>query len=162
MMNSTPTTVFIGGILIFFILTSNADEPTNVQAVSPAPSSVIRIVNLGKRNLHGLKYAAVKEEPFMISVHSKSIMAGESVLYASADKKFVAGVAQYERVTLKLTNWPLDELMVILEGQVEITDTEGRGRIYKPGDVFLMPKGFSGTWRQLGELKKIAVGYSQP
>jgi uncharacterized cupin superfamily protein len=49
--------------------------------------------------------------------------------------------------------------MLFVEGQVEITDDLGRGKIYGPGDMILMPRGFNGTWRQLGPIRKISVTY---
>ena len=42
-----------------------------------------------------------------------------------------------------------------------IADEEGHSRVYGPGDAFVMPKGFKGTWRQLSPIKKIAVAYTE-
>jgi uncharacterized cupin superfamily protein len=77
----------------------------------------------------------------------------------SSDKKFDVGVSRYEPVTLQLRNWPIDEFMYIIEGDVEITDSSGHSRTYGPGAAFLMPKGFEGTWKQHSEIKKINVAY---
>ncbi len=49
--------------------------------------------------------------------------------------------------------------MYFLEGQVEITNEDGSSKIYGPGDALVMPKGFNGTWRQLGPIKKINISY---
>jgi len=80
--------------------------------------------------------------------------------YVSADKLFEAGVSQYDRITLELRDWPFEEFMYIIEGQVEITPKGGVPRIYGPGDAFVMPKGFNGTWKQLSSLKKMQVTYA--
>ena len=47
-----------------------------------------------------------------------------------------------------MIDWPVDEFMYFLEGQVEITNEDGSSRIYGPGDAIVMPKGFNGIWRQ--------------
>jgi len=51
----------------------------------------------------------------------------------------------------------MDEFIYIIEGQVEMIDTNNNSKIYGPGDMFLIPKGFQGTWRQLALIKKITV-----
>jgi uncharacterized cupin superfamily protein len=63
-------------------------------------------------------------------------------------------------VTLELHDWPVDEFMFIVEGQVEITDASGHSRIYGPGDALVMPRGFTGTWRQLSDIRKMQVSYT--
>ena len=85
--------------------------------------------------------------------------ASERRLFASEDERFRVFAAAYEPLALRLVNWPVDELMVVLEGHVEIADNLGHGRSYGPGDAFMMPRGFNGTWTQQGPLKKIAVTY---
>ena len=79
--------------------------------------------------------------------------------FVSADERLHVGVSQYDKMTLRLTDYPVDEFMHILEGQVEITDENGASKVYGPGDKFVMPKGFSGTWRQLSAIKKLDVYY---
>ncbi|MNE77536.1 hypothetical protein D3C80_1738570 [compost metagenome] len=51
--------------------------------------------------------------------------------------------------------------MYIIEGQLEISDEKGNSKVYGPGDAFVMPKGFSGTWRQLSKIKKMTVNYAR-
>lgn len=77
--------------------------------------------------------------------------------FVSADGKLRVDYSEYTPVTLELTDWPADEFMLFVEGQVEITDAQGRAKIYGPGDMILMPRGFSGTWRQLSPIRKISV-----
>ena len=85
--------------------------------------------------------------------------AGSLKSYKSNDGKFNAGLSHYSKMTLRLKDWPQDEFMYFLEGQVEITNEDGSSKVYGPGDAIVMPKGFSGTWRQLSTIKKIHVSY---
>ena len=86
--------------------------------------------------------------------------AAERVDFVSPDSAFYVGYSQYETMTLEIATWPLDEFMFFIEGEVEITDGSGLSRTYGPGDMLVMPRGFTGTWKQRGPIKKIAVAYS--
>ncbi|HJO02854.1 MAG TPA: cupin domain-containing protein [Acidobacteriota bacterium] len=93
------------------------------------------------------------------------VAAGDTPLYAerddflSADGSFHVGYSQYETMTLEIKDWPWDEFMYLIDGEVEIIDRAGKRKIYGPGDMLVMPQGFSGTWKQLGPLKKISASY---
>ncbi len=48
-----------------------------------------------------------------------------------------------------------NELCVILAGRVELADSAGGSRTYGPGDAFVIPAGFTGTWTTLEACRKI-------
>lgn len=52
------------------------------------------------------------------------------------------------------------EYCYLLEGAVEISETDGQTKIYRAGDVFGLKPGFEGTWRTLEPLKKFYVAVS--
>jgi uncharacterized protein len=47
-----------------------------------------------------------------------------------------------------------DELCVILEGAVRLTDGAGEAQTYRGGDTFLIPRGFTGVWETLEPTRK--------
>jgi uncharacterized protein len=47
-----------------------------------------------------------------------------------------------------------DELCVLLEGVVRLTDALGRVETYRQGDTFLIPKGFKGVWETVEPVRK--------
>jgi uncharacterized cupin superfamily protein len=48
-----------------------------------------------------------------------------------------------------------EEFCLLLEGSVEITpEGESQGRVFHPGDAFVVPGGFRGTWRNIGTVRK--------
>lgn len=51
------------------------------------------------------------------------------------------------------------ELCHLLEGSVRITPEQGEGRVYGPGDTFVMPSGFLGTWEVIEPCRKIYAIY---
>ncbi|WBX85215.1 cupin domain-containing protein [Sphingosinicella microcystinivorans] len=140
----------LGAILMTLPMAAMAGAP-------PAPEN--GIISLDTSTLTAAASQEVKSVPFMIVMEGKGGKAGGVNAFRSKDGRFSAGLSKYDKLTLELKDWPVDEFMYILEGQLEIGDTKGNVRSYGPGDAFVMPKGFSGTWRQLTPIRKIAVSY---
>lgn len=65
-----------------------------------------------------------------------------------------AGVWEATAYREEIDNCPVDELMVVLEGSVTITDADGETQTFRPGDAFVMPKGFKGTWKNTETMRK--------
>jgi uncharacterized cupin superfamily protein len=42
--------------------------------------------------------------------------------------------------------FPYDEFVLVLEGEVTLTNVDGGTQTYKQGETFLVPKGWIGTW----------------
>ncbi|HEY8566933.1 MAG TPA: cupin domain-containing protein [Beijerinckiaceae bacterium] len=65
--------------------------------------------------------------------------------YADPTGAFSAGVwrSKPNRIEVRYTK---DEFCLLLEGEVHLTDAAGRTEIYRPGDAFVVPAGFVGTW----------------
>lgn len=51
-------------------------------------------------------------------------------------------------------NYVSDELCVILDGTVRLTDASGHVETYHAGDTFLIPRGFIGTWETVQPVRK--------
>lgn len=47
-----------------------------------------------------------------------------------------------------------DELCVLLEGTVRLTNSDGQVATYTAGDAFIVPFGFRGTWENIGTVRK--------
>jgi hypothetical protein len=68
-----------------------------------------------------------------------------------------AGTWRCTPFTLRVADWPVDELMVILEGSVHVSGAGGRALRLGAGDVVLAPKGAAFTWRQTSTVRKFFV-----
>lgn len=123
----------------------------------PSPA----IVPIDLKALDRAAATPIEDTHYWKVVGSERPPAASVSTFISADKLLEAGVSRYDRVTLELRDWPVDEFMYILEGRVEITPAGGYSRVYGPGDAFVMPKGFNGTWKQLSNLRKFQVTYAQ-
>lgn len=87
----------------------------------------------------------------------KSVPAAAShEAYKGADGLHV-GVWEGEAGTLQLTNYPFDEYCLIVAGELVITSTGGAAQVFRPGDSFVIPKGFSGTWEMKTKVRKQSV-----
>jgi len=53
-----------------------------------------------------------------------------------------------------------DELCVILDGRVRLTDIYGHVETYTKGDTFLIPIGFKGVWETLEPVRKFYAIYN--
>ncbi|KIC14350.1 hypothetical protein RA20_20925 [Leisingera sp. ANG-Vp] len=47
-----------------------------------------------------------------------------------------------------INDYPYDEFMYILEGTVELQYPGGSSQTFGPGSALILPKGFSGVWKQ--------------
>lgn len=51
-------------------------------------------------------------------------------------------------------SYTMDELCMLLEGEVRITDAAGHAETYRAGDTFVIPNGFVGTWQTIADVRK--------
>ena len=81
--------------------------------------------------------------------------------YTSADDRFFSG-----EWTSTPGKWAVaydeDEFVLILEGRCTLTSAGGIAEIFGPGDAFVIPKGFAGTWETLEKLRKVYAIYAVP
>lgn len=76
--------------------------------------------------------------------------------YQDTTGAFSAGFWASEITTLSV-NYEEDEFCVILEGTVELTDASGHMEVYRAGESFIIPSGFTGTWRNVTPVRKFYV-----
>lgn len=68
----------------------------------------------------------------------------ESVLHQG---DFVVSVFAASPAIIDISDpFPYDEFVLVLEGEVTLTNVDGGKRTYKEGETFLVPKGWMGTW----------------
>jgi len=53
--------------------------------------------------------------------------------------------------------FPYDEFVLVLEGEVTLTSIDGGAQTYKPGDTFLVPKGWLGTWAMPVKYREMVI-----
>ena len=76
--------------------------------------------------------------------------------YTDPTEQFFAGIWQ-RSVGAKTVHYTEEEVCVILEGRVRITDLNGNAKEFGAGSIFALPAGFKGTWETLEPIKKVYV-----
>ena len=134
--------------LSIFVVSAKEDSnsPEIVHFRASAPSDLVLYPSLGDDE---------------VKVEGHAPMAGARLAYSSNDGQFHVDYSHYSRQTASFKSYPIDEFIYIIEGQVEMINDNGSGAVYGPGDMFLIPKGFRGTWRQITDVKKIAVMHGE-
>ena len=73
------------------------------------------------------------------------------------DSSAAVGVWEGGPGVARIDSYPVDEFWWIVEGSIVFTDTTGKSYTFKAGDSFVLHKGFSGTTRMPGKLRKVYV-----
>ena len=76
--------------------------------------------------------------------------------YTDPSEHFFAGI-WHSSVGAKTVNYTEEEVCVILEGRVRLTDVNGNAKEFGAGSIFALPAGFTGTWETLEAIKKVYV-----
>jgi uncharacterized protein len=76
--------------------------------------------------------------------------------YTDPTEQFFAGIWS-SSVGAKSVSYTEEEVCVILEGRVRLTDLSGNAKEFGTGSTFVLPAGFKGTWETLEPIKKIYV-----
>jgi len=76
--------------------------------------------------------------------------------YTDPSEHFFAGI-WHSSVGAKTVNYTEEEVCVILEGRVRLTDVNGNAKEFGAGSIFALPAGFKGTWETLEAIKKVYV-----
>ncbi len=70
---------------------------------------------------------------------------------------YLAGVWDCTAFTSPMMPYPVDEYMLFLEGELTMVLPDGAEIEIKPGDAFVIPKGFQCQWKQPGFVHKYFV-----
>ncbi|MEH6549593.1 MAG: cupin domain-containing protein [Pseudomonadales bacterium] len=131
----------------FVVPAAYADE---AQASS---KQIIRLDNarMGGDNLG--EYAPYEPE-------SGNLVARGHEYFYSEDRDFGLGVWESKPGQMTYEDLGYDELMYVLDGELVMTDTEGKIETFGPGEGFVLPKGWSGTLAvPEGGVRKLWVAY---
>jgi uncharacterized cupin superfamily protein len=137
-----------------------------VVSYAPVPSahpaaigSSAAVIGIDRHLLDGADWTPVQEAPSARLTYGNQPKYRSAVAFTSSDGRLVVDVSSYEVMRLATSEWPIDEFMYFLEGEVEIRDAAGHGGVYGPGDSITTPQGWTGIWKQASPVTKIAVSY---
>jgi hypothetical protein len=128
-----------------------ATEEANLQQ-----KGVILPVTLDPRKLSGVDLSA--QPPF---IESSALLAGKSnprgdVLFRG--EELIAEVYEDHALTMAISEpFPHDEFILVLNGELILTDASGAERAYTAGDSLVLPKGFTGIWNASANFRELVV-----
>jgi uncharacterized cupin superfamily protein len=83
-----------------------------------------------------------------------------AIVYRSVDHaERNVGIFESEAGVLTTDSFPVNEFVYLLEGHLVTTDADGTRQEFYPGDSFVIPKGWAGTWEMRTRLKKVRVDF---
>jgi uncharacterized cupin superfamily protein len=77
-----------------------------------------------------------------------------TIQYDGVANEFIAGLWESGPGVLQTDAYPHDEYCLVLEGTLVVTNRSGSKDEFKPGDSFVIPKGWAGTWDMRTKFKK--------
>jgi len=81
-------------------------------------------------------------------------------VFTNTKENFFCGV--WESTTGKWNlDYTEDEFCYLIEGKAILTDSDGHSEVLNPGDGFVIPAGYKGTWETIGSAKKFYSIYEQ-
>ena len=80
------------------------------------------------------------------------------VLIESADKRFHAGLYSTGPTTVSIASYPVDEFLLIVDGNIRLTAVDGKVLQAGPGDAVFVPSGWQGQWQSDG-FKEVFAAY---
>jgi hypothetical protein len=81
--------------------------------------------------------------------------------YKSEDRKFTVALWESGPGVLRTDAYPHDEYCLVLEGHLIITNRSGSREEFNPGDTFVIPKRWVGTWAMTTRFKKQYVAFEE-
>lgn len=81
--------------------------------------------------------------------------------FTSSDGKFTANVWECDPGTLEIKDLAIDEAIFIIDGEVHLTDKAGKTTIFRAGEGYVIPKGFTGTMYMPYPLRKYNCIYER-
>jgi uncharacterized cupin superfamily protein len=99
----------------------------------------------------------IADTPLETAELLKGLPMGQDHAYFNRpEAKLRAGIWRSTAYSERYDSYPTDEFMVVLDGEVTLTN-ETFSETYKKGDAFFVPKGFKGSWHQPGPMLKFYV-----
>ncbi|TDJ56159.1 MAG: DUF861 domain-containing protein [Gemmatimonadetes bacterium] len=79
------------------------------------------------------------------------------MFFTNATGNVNVGVWQCTPCTEEARDYPFDQCCFVLEGTMTITDQSGHTGTYTPGDAFVIPRGFNGSFKMTGDFKNYFI-----
>ena len=133
-----------------------------VQTISPLGGTAFAAdeVDLSPPNswnvadLNAMELDALPDIDFM-PVESGTLRNSGSVLFAGENNVSLWDAGPAKLIFDKPVTY--DEFVLVLKGELILSDNDGNSATYKKGDMFVVPKGFVGAWEMTEEYREFII-----
>jgi uncharacterized cupin superfamily protein len=107
--------------------------------------SRIKVSSAMKNDEQAMRRGSVRVSPADCPMPPAGKQAAATKAYVDPSGALVAGVWRSKPGRLDVA-YKRDEFCQIIEGEVHLTDAAGHTEVYRAGDAFVVPAGFTGVW----------------
>ena len=111
-----------------------------------------------KVDIHAAAEEALELEPARLAPGSAVPAQFVRNAFTDATGRFFGGIWRSSEGAWRVS-YTENELCVLTQGRVRVSDDAGRSWTFVPGDCFVMPAGFSGLWEVLEPAQKLYAIY---
>jgi uncharacterized cupin superfamily protein len=146
-MNTTNMRAMLAATCIAVTAIAGAQE----DAASPSP------VRMNADNMAGLGLTPIPNDGFTDILVEGELEFTIARLFQGAELQVV--VVESTPAKTDHRNRPLeyDEFVLVLNGKLVLTEPNGTRHEFTPGQAFVVPKGYRGTWEQQGTYRELAI-----
>jgi uncharacterized cupin superfamily protein len=85
-----------------------------------------------------------------------------SVLYMSENGAYACGFWEGDAGKFDIPQYPVTEFCHVLDGEVTLVNNTGERASFGPGQSFVIPLGFVGSWEMTKTTRKFFVSHGDP
>lgn len=116
--------------------------------------TMLQPVRLSREYMEGKDLEALTSWPAAMQVRP---IATHRVVTWYAGEKLTSQVYDADDGVLQFTDLPYDEFVRILNGTAILTSVDGARHVFKAGDCFIAPRGWTGTWELKDGYRELIV-----
>lgn len=143
---------FLTGVVLTLAVQSSLSLATSADAAEK--KEIVPPQSWTTASLNTMKLDALGDIDW-ITVESGSLQNSETALFDGDNIVLVWEGGPAKLVIDEPTTY--DEFVVVLKGDLILSDNHGNKVTYKPGDMFMLPKGFEGSWEMTSEYRELIV-----
>jgi uncharacterized cupin superfamily protein len=142
----------IMGVILTLAVQSSLSPATS--AVAAEKKEIVPPQSWTTESLNTMKLDALGDIDW-ITVESGSLQNSETALFDGDNIVLVWEGGPAKLIFDEPTTY--DEFVVVLKGDLILSYNNGNKATYKPGDMFMLPKGFEGSWEMTSEYRELIV-----
>ena len=148
-----PRSVVPAALLLSFALGSGAALAQEQE--SPAP------VRMDPEAMAGLNLTPIPNDAFLDILVEGELEFEVARLFSGEELTAVVIESTPAKTSHRDKPLDYDEFVLVLNGKLVLTELDGTVHEFTPGEAFVVPKGYRGTWEQFGDYRELAIISSQ-